>query len=90
MVGILPSFWESLRTGHDRNGEVISTKHLWGEGDLADGQTQARVIPPEVFKESRKAAERTFLRLPAAVPQVSYSKIVQQADKPFKIFVKRL
>lgn len=90
MLGILPFLWENPHTGLDVNGDTISTDRLCGKGTWADGHTQARVIPPEVLKESRKAAERAFLRLPSTAPQISYSKIVQRADETFMLFVERL
>lgn len=90
VVGILPSLWVNPHMGLDRNGEGISVKQLCGEGVFADGPFQARIIPPEVLRESRRAAERAFLRLPSGVPQISYSKIMQQADEPFILFVERL
>ncbi|XP_071304702.1 endogenous retrovirus group K member 5 Gag polyprotein-like [Agelaius tricolor] len=90
ILRILPSLWDSPNSGLDADGGVLSVDHLLGTGNWADGPSQARAIPLEALQQTAKAAEKAFLGLRAAAPQVPYSRVLQGAEEPFLEFVERL
>lgn len=90
VVGILRSLWDNPCTGVDFDGQTILNNHLCRMGNWVDGHSQARSIPPEALKESARAAERAILKLQSTAPQVTYSRIFQDADESFVSFTEHL
>ncbi|XP_054372133.1 uncharacterized protein LOC129046810 [Molothrus ater] len=87
---VLPSLWDSPNSRTSVDGEVISIDHMLGTGNWSDGAAQVRAIPVEVLQQTARAAEKAFLGLRAAAPQVPYAKVLQGAEEPFLEFVERL
>ncbi|XP_064267307.1 uncharacterized protein LOC135295140 [Passer domesticus] len=88
---ILPQLWQDASSARDTEGGMISTDHLCGIGDWADGNYQAWYIPAEALKATTSAALKAFTALrPPTAPLISYTKIIQEDNEPFLLFTERL
>ncbi|TRZ11486.1 hypothetical protein HGM15179_015617 [Zosterops borbonicus] len=86
----LPSLLEAPETAVDNEGNLITLKHLMGEGSWESPQKQAEGIPSEVLGAVAKLAEKAFITMRPSGPLQSYLDVFQGPNEHYLHFVERL
>ncbi|TRZ11627.1 hypothetical protein HGM15179_015480 [Zosterops borbonicus] len=90
LLDTLPSLLETPDTAVDNEGNLITIKHLMGEGNWETPQKQAAGIPKEVLQVVARIAEKAFVTMRPSGPLQSYLDVFQGADEHYLKFVERL
>ncbi|TRZ11453.1 hypothetical protein HGM15179_015658 [Zosterops borbonicus] len=86
----LPGLLEEPDTAVDNQGNLITLKHLMGEGNWEMPAKQAADIPRQVLEVVAKIAEKAFVTMQPSGPLQSYLDVFQGPQEHYLHFVERL
>ncbi|TRZ08544.1 hypothetical protein HGM15179_018557 [Zosterops borbonicus] len=90
LLDALPSLLETPDTAVDNEGNLITIKHLMGEGNWETPQKQAASLPREVLHMVSRIAEKAFVTMRPSGPLQSYLDVFQGTNEHYLQFVERL